>query len=193
MNIKDDESVYLLSHMYDLFANGSDHSIMCRYWVKANKLAYLSQVVSDEQSLFNVAPDDVKYVIASDTVLEGFVNEFDNFLKNKLYCSDVSEHALEMDCGTEAYCNELIIALKELSSVKLKKWVDFFEKLCSAVAKVICKVARLNAIVRTHIKKNGKRPFHFLTNAEAQDFLSLEINFDYNNGGGKYFILEKQN
>lgn len=182
MNISDDVEVYKLSKLLQVFGDEKNSDFLYEYWVKSNKLRYLPKALG--RSHASVAPDEVQYVIALESLLENFVSTLNGFIREP-YCS-VYELAPIADASTIQQCDDLIIELENFQRVSFNAgWIDLYKDLSEAVAKITTKINRLLASHST------EKQFHFITNVEPEDFISGD-NINLKRKTGKYFIIDKQ-
>lgn len=182
MNISDDIEVYKLSKLLQIFGDDKNADFLYEYWIKSNKLKYLPKVLGRTHA--SVATDEVQYVIALESLLESYMETLNGFIREP-YCS-AYESAPTMDASTIQQCDELIIEFENLQSVSFNAgWVDLYNDLSKAVAKITAKINRLLASHST------EKQFHFITNIEPDDLISCEdVNFKRKTG--RYFVIDKQ-
>ena len=184
MNISNDINAYKLSQLLEIFGDEDKSKFLFKYWVKTNKLRYLPKFIG--QTDLSIAPDEIQYVIALETLLETLIDTLKNFIDVGRYCSQ-SILSLEIDVPTLNVCNDLISALKDLQDIYLRSGLsELYEDLSKAILKITIKIDRLIAFYNS-----GKR-FHFIANINAEDFISSEaINFGVKRG--KYFVIDAKN
>ena len=91
-----------------------------------------------------------------------------------------------MDTSTIQQCDELIIEFENLQSISFNAgWVDLYKDLSVAFAKITAKINRLLA------SRSTEKQFHFVTNVEAEDFISCE-DINFKRKIGRYFVIDKQ-
>ncbi len=182
MNISDDIEVYKLSKLLHVFGDEKNSDFLFEYWVKSNKLKYLPKFLG--RSNPSVSSDEIQYVIALESLLESFIDTLDSFIIDRYCSSDILSPAV--DATTIQQCDDLIVELDNLQKVSFNAgWVDLYKDLSEVIAKITAKVDRLISAYGT-----GKQ-FHFITNAEPEDFISSEP-INLKRKLGKYFIIDKQ-
>lgn len=182
MNISDDIEVYKLSKLLQIFSDDRNSNFLYEYWVKSNKLKYVPKALGRTSA--TVAPDEVQYVIALESLFESYMETLNGFIREP-YCSTF-ELVSPMDTSTIQQCDELIIEFENLKSISFNAgWVDLYKDLSVAFAKITAKINRLLASHST------EKQFHFVTNVEAEDFISCE-DINFKRKIGRYFVIDKQ-
>lgn len=181
MNISDDVEVYKLSKLSQVFGDDKSADFLYDYWLRSNKLQYLPEFLGNHR--VTVGSDEVQYVVATEALLETFVETLNGFVTDR-FCS-TERTSPSMDSATAQMCDEFMVELENFRQITFDAgWVDLYEDLSRAIAKTTAKIDRLISAYNS-----GKR-FHFVTNVKPIDLISGKT-VNLKSKTGKYFILDK--
>ncbi|MBO7390274.1 MAG: hypothetical protein J6U39_02410 [Clostridia bacterium] len=175
MIINDDLKIYQLLGVLSEFGEKKGGDLLYEYWLKTNKLQYLPFFLDERRP--PVSEDNLPYVVASENILESFIEEMTRFLVG---CTP----KCHMDDDTLLHGRELITQLEGLKRISFSSWAEFYGKLKRSIDGIRAITQRLLSAAL-----GGRHPYNYLHNLTPIDFISPDP-ISHEEGKGKYFLLD---
>lgn len=182
MKIEEDLQIFTFSRLISGIENENEATkLLCDYWINCGKLnkLMLLRCINERNLNEGLRLKEISYLVHSENCMEHLYKALDGFLVAP-YCSSETV-ALDIDGETNSRVNNLISSLKELNNLNKGQWNSFCNQVAESVAKIESSISVLIG--------SGKK-FHFCTNANAQQIISGNVNYDLKSG--VYFVIDRQ-